>query len=538
MERQFVLNPAFLASKIKVTFPRDQRSSTKCHGRLDFYVQGIEKGSAETGDTPKLAMGTLGATSIASSNYKGNKAGHEGANNVKLDSHSCFHNDGWEFQKTFWIVVDFPKTDFYEVSQVIFKKRFQDGSLQRTIDGFQIQYYNGKEWVFYKGGEVFKLGQLPSDDKDLERSVTFDPPFTAQKVSVVIPRDQRNEGPVHGRLDFMIKGPVEPETDQDPPKKVKEEEAEEPNTKLANLQLNATYELSSWWSKKWSHPSLTDKLGFWSSKKFPSTGKDYWMAMHFRKFSEVHEIILMKRGDYEPEKRIFSKIRIQYYDGQKWAWYKDKEMLATGQKAEDDRTAVYRIPVEPFKATILKIWVPVSESYNSQINGRFDAMIVEAEEDPDTVRAIASLNATTTQSSAWSEEYTSSANIVLGAKYGFFNGKDNYKDDYWFSTKLPGQKLHEFKSMIFQKSGHSCCKKRLIHGFKIQYFNGKKWVWYNNGEIVKTHQYKYDSLQLERNIEFEPTFLASEIKVIIPLSERTNSAQGRYDFLVVPPTES
>jgi hypothetical protein len=123
-------------------------------------------------------------------------------------------------------------------------------------------------------------------------------------------------------------------------------------------------------------------------------------------------------------------------------------------------------------------------------------MIVEDEEDPEAVRAIAYLNATTTQSSAWGAEYTSSANVVLGSKYGFFNGRSNYKDDYWFSTRLTGNKLHEIKSMIFQKSGHSCCRKRLIHGFKVQYFNGKKWVWYNDGEIVKTHQYKYDSLQL------------------------------------------
>jgi len=126
----------------------------------------------------------------------------------------------------------------------------------------------------------------------------------------------------------------------------------------------------------------------------------------------------------------------------------------------------------------------------------------------------------------------------LGAKFGFFNGKSNYKDEFWFTTKLPGNKLHEFKSMIFQKSGDSCCKKRLVNGFRVQYFNGKKWVWYNNGDIVKTHQYKFDSYELERNIEFSPSFLATEIKIIIPLSERTNSAHGRYDFVVVAPTES
>lgn len=165
-------------------------------------------------------------------------------------------------------------------------------------------------------------------------------------------------------------------------------------------------------------------------------------------------------------------------------------------------------------------------------------MISEDEVDPDTVRAISALKATTTQSSAWSAEYSSAANIMAGARLGFFNGKDNYADDYWFSTRLPGSKLHEVKSMLFQKLNHNCCKRKIIGGFKVQYFNGKKWIWYNNGEIVKTHQYKYDSIDLERNIEFNPSFLASEIKIILPAGERTNSAQGRFDFLVVPPTES
>jgi hypothetical protein len=299
-----------------------------------------------------------------------------------------------------------------------------------------------------------KLGQLPADDKDLERKVTFDPPFNAQKVSVVIPRDQRNEGPVHGRLDFMIKGPVEPETEKDAPKKIKEEEEEEPDTKLANLELNATYELSSWWSKSWNKPSLSAKTGFWNSKKSIAAGKDYWMAVHFRRESEVHEVVFMKRGDKNGEKRVFNKFKIQYYDGQKWQWYKDSELLETGMKAEDDHLKVYKIAVDPFKATILKMWVPASETVQGVVGGRFDAMISEDEIDPDTVRAISALKATTTQSSAWSAEYSSAANIMAGARLGFFNGKDNYADDYWFSTRLPGSKLHEVKSMVFQKLNH------------------------------------------------------------------------------------
>jgi hypothetical protein len=137
-----------------------------------------------------------------------------------------------------------------------------------------------------------------------------------------------------------------------------------------------------------------------------------------------------------------------------WQWYKDSELLETGMKAEDDHLKVYKIAVEPFKATILKMWVPASETVKGVVGGRFDAMISEDEIDPDTVRAISALKATTTQSSAWSAEYSSAANIMAGARLGFFNGKDNYADDYWFSTRLPGSKLHEVKSMVFQKLNH------------------------------------------------------------------------------------
>jgi len=109
-----------MASQIKVTFPRNQRSSAKCNGRIDVLIQADDKGSAETGDIAKKAMGELGSTSVSSSSYKKNTDYHSGAKNVKLDSNSCFHNDNWEFGKDFWITVDFPKTDFYEVEQVIF----------------------------------------------------------------------------------------------------------------------------------------------------------------------------------------------------------------------------------------------------------------------------------------------------------------------------------------------------------------------------------------------------------------------------------
>jgi len=68
------------------------------------------------------------------------------------------------------------------------KKRIFSGTDEKTIDGVTVEYYDGKDWVSYMNGDVMKLGQLPADDSDVERTISFEPSFTAQKVRVTIPR--------------------------------------------------------------------------------------------------------------------------------------------------------------------------------------------------------------------------------------------------------------------------------------------------------------------------------------------------------------
>jgi len=182
----------FNATKVKVHFPRSERNNQWCDGRIDLLVTGAEgqNSLAETKDpsAAKKALGEVGATSLSSSSWKKNTAVYEGAGNVKLNSVNSFHNEESEFSKDFWIVVDFPKTDFYEVTSLIMKKRIFSGTDEKTIDGVTVEYYDGKDWVSYMNGDVMKLGQLPADDSDVERTISFEPSFTAQKVRVTIPR--------------------------------------------------------------------------------------------------------------------------------------------------------------------------------------------------------------------------------------------------------------------------------------------------------------------------------------------------------------
>ena len=194
----------------------------------------------------------------------------------------------------------------------------------------------------YRDGAVIKTGQRPSDDSDLERKYTFDPPIVAQKVSLIIPRKWRSEGAVHGRLDYVIKGPVEIETNKDAPKVVKDEEDEQPDLKLAAMELKAEYEIMNWWSAKWKQPQLNSQTGFWSAKKYPKMDRPFWFALHFRQLSEVHEIVFMLVKTHKKTDGIIKKFFIQYYDGEKWVYYKKagetgkKSLLETNMIDEDN----------------------------------------------------------------------------------------------------------------------------------------------------------------------------------------------------------
>jgi len=94
----------------------------------------------------------------------------------------------------------------YQVSQLILKKRNNKGYDNRLINAVIIEYFDGKEWVKYEDGKPQETGQAKSDDIDKERTIELTP-FFAQEVKITIPRKLSTSKEVHGRFDFMIKGP-------------------------------------------------------------------------------------------------------------------------------------------------------------------------------------------------------------------------------------------------------------------------------------------------------------------------------------------
>jgi len=47
---------------------------------------------------------------------------------------------------------------------------------KRTLDGFTVQFFDGKDWAEVEsqaGSKIFRTGQRPEDDWELERKYTF-----------------------------------------------------------------------------------------------------------------------------------------------------------------------------------------------------------------------------------------------------------------------------------------------------------------------------------------------------------------------------
>ena len=259
MERKIVFTTPFLATQVKVIIPVSEKSDKKwAQGRFDFSIEGpksppkkevtettggsttTEGGSSSSTTTTTTTTTTSSSggstTTSSSSGSSSSSTGSSGwmraildyhsptyqsshwndntvgNDNVNLTSPSGFHNSEDKKDEDFWFTFDFPEYDFYEVNQLILKKRADTGSEEtkkRTLDGFILEFFDGKNWNEYDGpaGRIFKTGQKPEDDWELERKFTFQDKFLAQKVKITFPRDQRSTPWAHGRIELLINKP-------------------------------------------------------------------------------------------------------------------------------------------------------------------------------------------------------------------------------------------------------------------------------------------------------------------------------------------
>lgn len=270
MERKIIFSTPFLATEVKIVIPVSEKQDKKwAQGRLEFLIEGPkaapkkvvkvvtddgeeEETTEETkettsgGSTTTTSGGTTTTTSSSggtttttssstdstttsssSGSYGWRRAILDyhsptyqsstwsetttGNDNVNLTSTNSFHNSKDKSEEDFWFTFDFPEYDFYEVDQLILKKRASgsEETKTRTLNGFTVQFFDGKDWNDYDGpaGKIFRTGQTAEDDWELERKFTFQDKFLAQKVKITFPRDQRSTPWAHGRIELLINKP-------------------------------------------------------------------------------------------------------------------------------------------------------------------------------------------------------------------------------------------------------------------------------------------------------------------------------------------
>lgn len=76
--------------------------------------------------------------------------------------------------------------------------------------------------------------------------------------------------------------------------------------------------------------------------------------------------------------------------------------------------------------------------------------------------------------------------------------------------------------MILKKRGDNEGLKKFIEKVNFEYFDGNKWIEYNNGDGINTGQLAEDNAEKERKIDFIP-FLATKVKMIVSRGNRNSN---------------
>ena len=152
-ERFIELDPPIKASMIKLTNPRKERSSNDAQGRFDLMIRGpVEKPM----EKPKVEGAQRAILDLSSKVWQSSTWGDNwgGAKASSLESKTGFYNKDEDNDKEFWIKTMFPDSKLYEVHQLILKKIVHSCCGMKTMNGYIISYFNGREWLEYDEGKV------------------------------------------------------------------------------------------------------------------------------------------------------------------------------------------------------------------------------------------------------------------------------------------------------------------------------------------------------------------------------------------------
>ena len=306
------------------------------------------------------------------------------------------------------------------------------------------------------------------------------------------------------------------------------------------LDLGASFKVMSSWDYNWRNPRLDGRFGAHISKADGNAKKPYWIEVDFLQDATVYAVVLKRRGDGAVKERVNSQIKVQYLpvDSSDWVYYKDGEVLPTGETKDTETDAETQINLEPFRAKSVAVWIMSSQQW---IGARADFIISpekkEAAPEPpaETSRAMVDLGYKYVTSSQWNAAWSNPRlDSTTAAHVSKADGAAS--KDFWIETDF--DKAHDVYQVILKRRADTMSsavlKYRTNHHIKVQYKDPdtKKWVWYQGdaNNLLPTGQTENTPAEEELKINLFP-FKALGVAVWFP-SVEDPWISARLDFVV------
>ena len=198
--RKIKIEPPMNGNFFRVIIDKNHKTGPEIQGRFDLLaVKNPDYKPEKLEPVAQGALTQLGATFTQSSAWS------NGWRKPKLTSRTGFHSGRGKDNKLFWLQVDFPGDEKYEVSEMSLMRRADGccGNQRRQINEVQFETSNdGKNWLSLNGGKWYKTGQKYNDPVTKERRFTIDPPIVGNMFRIIMTKDHKTGANYQGRFEL------------------------------------------------------------------------------------------------------------------------------------------------------------------------------------------------------------------------------------------------------------------------------------------------------------------------------------------------
>ena len=124
-------------------------------------------------------------------------------------------------------------------------------------------------------------------------------------------------------------------------------------------------------------------------------------------------------------------------------------------------------------------------------------------------------------------------NPRLDSKTGFHHAKNDNGPQTW-TTEFAGNgsKKYQVKQLVYMKRGDTLKYDQYLTAVKVEYFDGKQWKSYKNGEWLKTGVTSSDPLTKMHYIDIDPPIEgATKVRLQLDRAHVKNTISGRFDWV-------